>query len=101
MVIRSSIMGNIMLDKMNDLPCLTCPVLAICVGKKNIDCQILIDYLGSIRTKNSRVDYLKVVRSIQEIFKKSMIVISNQIVYTNGKETGTKLSNICYWGSDA
>ena len=90
-----------MIDKINDLPCLKCPVLAICVGKKNIECQILIDYLGSIRTKNSRVNYLKAVHSIQEIFKKSIIVSSNQVIYTNGKEIGTKMSNICYWGNDA
>jgi len=91
---------NRMVNKMS-IPCLKCPVLAICMGKKNIDCQILVDYLGSI--KNSRVNYIKAVRSIQETFKKSIIVFNfnNQKVNTDRKEIETKTSNICYWGNDA
>jgi hypothetical protein len=40
-----------MVSKMRDLPCLKCPVLAMCIAKKNIDCSLLIDFL----TKYQRI----------------------------------------------
>lgn len=34
-----------MVSKVDDLPCMGCPVLAICVTKKIINCEILLDFL--------------------------------------------------------
>lgn len=40
-----------MVYKVSDLPCKGCPVLAICVGQKIINCTLLLDFL----TKYQRI----------------------------------------------
>lgn len=38
-------MVNIMLYRIDDLPCPDCPVLAMCVSKKIIKCELVLDFL--------------------------------------------------------
>lgn len=76
-------MGYIMLYKMSDLPCLKCPVLAICVTKKIINCSLLLDFLNKYQRVAKHPMWNRMLRLVRKTLRGDWCVvgINNQVTF--------------------
>lgn len=55
--------------KSEDLPCLKCPVLAICVTREFIDCPIILKFLNDYQLKSEWPEWSNMLSLLREILR--------------------------------
>lgn len=54
---------------MKKLPCINCPVLAICVAKKEIKCEILLNFLNRFYETSSYPHWLRMLQLLRKTLR--------------------------------
>jgi len=70
-----------------DLPCISCPVLAICVLKKEIKCKILLKFLQHYYETSRYPHWPQMLRTLRETLRGNWCVVGgNSSIYKVEKD---------------
>jgi len=79
---QTYVIGGMML-KLEDLPCLKCPVLALCIAQKNIKCSLVIDFLTKYQREAKYPMWPNMLSHIRETLRGNWCVVglNDEIVF--------------------
>lgn len=58
-----------MVDTVNDLPCLKCPVLAMCIHRKIIKCPLLLHFLNRYINNFDNLLWIEMINFVNKTLK--------------------------------
>lgn len=67
----------------DDLPCMKCPVLAVCVGQRITDCSLLLDFLNKYQRIAKFPMWPNMLTNVRETLRGNWCVVgvNNRITY--------------------